>query len=295
MLRRHNGCLRIAGHVVYGRYQYCNDQDIEIVKRESLSTLGIHNCQLHLPVLSVALPRPDCTCQVTQDCEESCAGFDNQIVTHSTHCIRGMSTASNPTITYSTMTQVITAMYSHPDPVLLTLAELDSIISQSIKSLDVADQVTRHSHAQLVGYILASTQIERVVPTQEALPKLSKKDLNQDVMDDDVDENNVTAEVVKPMLTPQEMLVHLSTHFNKPNVSRRTRIGIFDFYAALFTKLGAGFCETNFSLIVSHLLSEVISSPRFINYNPNVAASVMRYERLLVRSLFASCCGTWWG
>lgn len=186
------------------------------------------------------------------------------------------------------MTQVITAMYSHPDPVLLTLAELDSIISQSIKSLDVTDQVTRHSHAQLVGYVLASTQIERVVPTQEALPKLSKKDLNQDVrqgMDDDVDKNNVTAEVIKPMLTPQEMLVHLSTHFNKPNVSRKTRIGIFDFYAALFTKLGAGFCETNFSLIVSHLLSEVISSPRFINPNPNIAASVMRYERLLVRSL----------
>jgi len=195
-------------------------------------------------------------------------------------------TASKPDKSFTRpMTQVITAMYSHPDPVMLTLAELDSIISQSIKSLDVADQVTRHSHAQLVGYILASTQIERVVPTQEALPKLSKKDLNQDVMDDDVEENNVTAEVVKPMLTPQEMLVHLSTHFNKPNVSRRTRIGIFDFYAALFTKLGAGFCETNFSLIVSHLLSEVISSPRFINHNPNVAASVMRYERLLVRSL----------
>ena len=140
---------------------------------------------------------------------------------------------------YSTMTQVITAMY----PVLLTLAELDFIISQSIKSLDVADQVTRHSHAH-VGYILASTQIEHVVPTQEAFPKLSKK---EDVMDDDVDENKATAEVVKPMLTPQEMLVHLSTHFNKPNLSRRTRIGIF-----LCTKLGAGFCETNFSLIVSH-------------------------------------------
>lgn len=179
-------------------------------------------------------------------------------------------------------------MYSHPDPVLLTLSELDSIISQCIKSLDVADQVTRHSHAQLVGHILASTQIERVVPMQETVPKPSKKDLNQDVLqavDDDINKNSMTAEVVKPMQTPQEMLMHLSTHINKPNVSRKTRIGIFDFYAALLTKLGAHFCETNFSLIISHLLLEIVSSPRFINPNPNIAPSVMRYERLLVRSL----------
>ena len=47
MHRRYNGCLRIAGHVVYGRYQHCNDQDIQIVKREFLSALGIHNCQFN--------------------------------------------------------------------------------------------------------------------------------------------------------------------------------------------------------------------------------------------------------
>jgi len=44
-----------------------------------LSNVGEYTiAQLSLPVLSVALPCPDCTCQVTQDCEESCAGFDNQ-------------------------------------------------------------------------------------------------------------------------------------------------------------------------------------------------------------------------
>ncbi|KAF8184200.1 armadillo-type protein [Pholiota molesta] len=172
-------------------------------------------------------------------------------------------------------TQVLIAMYSTNDATPLTPSDLDSIITQSVKSLDSADQATRHAHAQLVGHILAATQIERAIPAPEPTQK-GKKDGNADAQDDDISPPTAAAEATKPMLTPHEMFVHLSTHFNKPNATRKTRIGIFDFYAAALTKLGATFVENNFSLIVTHLLSDIVSTLR---------SNSSRYEVLLVRSV----------
>ncbi|KAF8966949.1 clathrin-coated vesicle protein [Flammula alnicola] len=177
--------------------------------------------------------------------------------------------------------QVLIAMYSSSDATVLTPSELVSIITQSVKSLDIADQATRHAHAQLVGHLLASTQIERAISAPENTQKGVKKDAasSEQNGDDDLSPANAAAEATKPLLTPSEMLLHLSTHFvNKPTASRKTRIGIFDLYAATLTKLGASFVETNFSVIVSHLLSDIVndSSPRSGN---------ARYEVLLVRAL----------
>ncbi|PPQ91330.1 hypothetical protein CVT25_003770 [Psilocybe cyanescens] len=171
--------------------------------------------------------------------------------------------------------QILIAMSSTSDGSTLTASELDSIVSQSVKSLESGDQATRHSHAQLVGHILASTQIERVVPTPQIAQKATK-DGTAEQLDDGISSSIAAAEVTKAMLTPQEMFLHLSTHFNKPNATRKTRIGIFDFYAALLTKLGGSYVETNFSLIVSHLVMDIASNPRS---NGN------RYEVLLTRSL----------
>ncbi|PPQ99633.1 hypothetical protein CVT24_005211, partial [Panaeolus cyanescens] len=177
-------------------------------------------------------------------------------------------------------TQVLISLYSNPDAVILSANELDSIITQCIRSLEGADQVTRRSHAQLVGHILSTTQIERAVPPPE--PPKVKKDANAEQRDDDeVGTPSAAAEVTKPMLTPSEMLVYLSIHFNKPSTSRKTKIGIFDFYAALFTKLGPSFVESNFALIVSHFLTEIVSSQRITSANANTH----RYDSLLIRTL----------
>ena len=166
-------------------------------------------------------------------------------------------------------------MHSSGDASILSLNELDSILAQSVKSLETADQATRHSHAQLVGHLLASTQIERVVPPPETTQKPKKDSSTAEQQNDGPSPSNA-AEVTKPMLTPTEMFTHLSTHLSKQYVTRKTRIGIFDFYAALLSKLGASFVETNFSLIVSHLVTEIVSNPR-------IATS--RYDILLTRSL----------
>ena len=54
------------------------------------------------------------------------------------------------------------------------ISEIESVVALCIKHLDAADQPTRIALAQLVGHILASTQIERVIPPPEP-PKRSKK------------------------------------------------------------------------------------------------------------------------
>ncbi|KAJ7157551.1 clathrin-coated vesicle protein [Mycena crocata] len=178
--------------------------------------------------------------------------------------------------------EVIIALYSgadgHPPP---TAAEVDAIVSQCVKSLETANQITRSAHAQLVGHVLASTQTAR--PAVAAEPKAAKKDRKQGEADGDEDDMSpaaahANAEAAKPTLTAAEMFASLSTHFNKPALSRKSRIGIFDFYAALLTKLGPSLLEVQYALVVSHLTAEIVTGlpgrpPR------------SRYEGLLVRSL----------
>ncbi|KAG5643615.1 hypothetical protein DXG03_000582 [Asterophora parasitica] len=166
---------------------------------------------------------------------------------------------------------VLIAIYSGADGNHASANDVDTIVNLCVKGLENADQATRHSLAQLVGHMLASTQIERTVVVPEA-----KKDLQEDTDAGLPSAASAAAEVTKATLTPNEMFGHLSSHFNKPNISRKTRIGIFDLYAALLTRLGPGFVEANFALIVSHLMSEIVNSPR------NTGT---RYETLLIRSL----------
>ncbi|KAF4622079.1 hypothetical protein D9613_008980 [Agrocybe pediades] len=172
---------------------------------------------------------------------------------------------------------VLIAIYSSPDAHPFTLNELDAIISVSVKSLESADQITRKAHARLVGHLLASTQIERVVPGSSKSAASSKDNNNSNSDrrgsgDDDrlgsgADSGQPAGtgggaggggETKKAMLTPQEMFTHLSVHLNKHNAGRKTRIGIIDFYAALLRALGEGWVEAHFSVIVAHLFSDIL-------------------------------------
>jgi len=168
--------------------------------------------------------------------------------------------------------QVLLAIHDPPDG-NLTMGEIESVISVCSKSLEVADQLTRHSFSRLVGHLLASTQLERAFPASE----LSQKGKISSGGDDGSSSNQTMTEN-KTMLTLDEMFAQLSSQFYRPHVSRKARVGIFDFYAALFTKLGSAFVESNYALIVGHLMSEVVSNPR---------GSTTRYEKLLVRRLVA--------
>jgi hypothetical protein len=150
---------------------------------------------------------------------------------------------------------------------------------QCVRSLETAGQITRRAHARLVGHILASTQTVRPAAAPE--PKPVKKEKKPREADDDEDISTTAAHAnaeAKPTLTVAEMSAALSTHFNKPAMSRRSRIGLFDFYSAFLTKLGPSFVEAQYPLIVSHLTGGIVT------VLPGRVARP-RYEGLLVRSL----------
>jgi HEAT repeat-containing protein 5 len=165
--------------------------------------------------------------------------------------------------------QVLIAMYP-PGERTMTVSEVEAVIGICTKSLESADQVTRHSLARLVGHILAVAQ------TTFATSDVSSKGKKVEGQKDDGIVTAAHTSESKTLLTPAEMFSQLSAQFNKPNASRKTRVGIFNFYFALLNQLGAAFVETNYVLIVGHLMTEIVSNPR---------NSATRYEILLVRHL----------
>ena len=95
-------------------------------------------------------------------------------------------------------------MFSSSDATQLSSSDLEVIILQCTKSLDSVDQVTRHAHAQLVGHLLASTQIERVVLPPETSHK-GKKDQGAEQHVDNISSSmHAAAEITKPMVTPND-------------------------------------------------------------------------------------------
>ncbi|TFY79847.1 hypothetical protein EWM64_g4165 [Hericium alpestre] len=150
-------------------------------------------------------------------------------------------------------------------------SEIEHIMTLCIRSLESSDQITRHSLAQLVAKVLSSSQTEVPVSVSDN----SKKPKNEEEDDESIP-GAVPPGEVKTILTCTEMLSQLSTPFNKPHTSHKTRVGIFDFYSALLTVLGPSFVETNYATIVQHLMSEIVTNTR--NFSN-------RYEVLLIRKL----------
>lgn len=157
-----------------------------------------------------------------------------------------------------------------------TVADVESIVTLCTKSLEGADQLTQQSLARLAGHILASTQVQKAPPPQDTSKKGgNKKDQDGDEKDDSPippPSNGVPMTI----LPPDNMLLQLSSQFNRTTTTRKMRIGIIHFYATLFTTLGSSFVEANYAIIVRHLMYEVVQTPR---------SSLTRYEKLLVRKL----------
>ncbi|KAH7905717.1 armadillo-type protein [Hygrophoropsis aurantiaca] len=167
---------------------------------------------------------------------------------------------------------VLITMYAPEDTV--TIAEVEAIVNICVKSLDSSDQLTRRSLSHLAGHVLAATQVEHITSIQDSTQKGKKEG--------DAGEAPAPAHVIenaKSLLSPDEMFCQLSVHFNKVHASRKSRAGIFDFYAALLTKCGPAFVESNYALIVNHLIVEIVS---------NLRNSTSRQDQLFVRTLVGS-------
>ena len=109
---------------------------------------------------------------------------------------------------------------------------------------------------------------------------MSKKSGNKkDQNEDEKDEPTIPAAssgALTMVLPTEHMLLQLSSQFNKTSTMHKMRISIFDFYATLFSMLGPNFVETNYALIVRHLIYELVQT---------LQSFLTQYKKLLVRKL----------
>lgn len=193
-----------------------------------------------------------------------------------------------------------------------SLTDVESILALCVRSLDAADQSTRSAHAALVGHLLASTQMERRVPVPPPTAALSKagssgsskkgKDGDGSLVENDETlapgtpaHTAAAVEIAKPLWSAEEMLKHLSVQFNKTNASRKTKIGLFDFYVAVLEKLGTEWVEANYAMLVAHFMTEIVahyvssvggSGPASgSGFGGGAGGLAKRYERLLACKL----------
>jgi hypothetical protein len=125
--------------------------------------------------------------------------------------------------------------------------------------------------------MLASSQTERAA-AQVDTSKQKQKGKDKDKLDEDdiAPAPPISTEAPKMIMSLHEMFFVLSSQFNRPSTSRKTRMGIFDFYAATITALGPSWGEANYAAIFRHFVECIITYtiPRNIT---------SRYDTLYIR------------
>lgn len=145
--------------------------------------------------------------------------------------------------------------------VISTVPEMESINQLAYKALEKADHRTRRPLSTLVAHLLSSTQeLVHTRPLQSKGKKITSGSTSATNEDDE--DGGSSVPVASALLKPVEMLKLLSTQFNKPNTSRRTRNAIIDVHATLFEILGTTFVETHYSEVVGYLINDLVLSPK---------------------------------
>lgn len=152
-----------------------------------------------------------------------------------------------------------------PPVTALSSTDMDSLITQVMKSLDNPDidTTTRLAHAGLIGHFLASSQAFRAIPAPAIkLPPVSSSNQAEDDSATSGAAKSQPEITAKPLLQPGEMLAVLSSLMNKQSSTRRQRVGLIHAYHVLFNILGASWVESHYSHVLSHLAKDLLSAPK---------------------------------
>ncbi|KAG0032474.1 hypothetical protein BGZ81_010821 [Podila clonocystis] len=167
----------------------------------------------------------------------------------------------------SSSADCLTALVKHT-MVTFSKSELEASITLFIKAMDDSTYAIRKSVATLVATLLYSKfqGEENLTMAGAQSPPASGKQGGA--------AGGVSALHEVFTLDVNELLIHLSTAYNRPNMSREVRAGLSETYAALFIMLGPSTVEKYYGTIVKHLLVELASNPK---------NTVSRFEILTAR------------
>ncbi|KAF9212639.1 hypothetical protein BGZ59_006487 [Podila verticillata] len=154
----------------------------------------------------------------------------------------------------SSSADCLTSLVKHT-LVTFSKSELETSITLFIKAMDDSTYAIRKSVATLVATLLYSKfqGEENLTMAGAQSPPASGKQGGA---------AGVSAPHEVFTLDVNELLVHLSTAYNRPNTSREVRAGLSETYAALFIMLGPSTVEKHYGAIVKHLLVELASNPK---------------------------------
>ncbi|KAJ1026819.1 hypothetical protein NDA16_002116 [Ustilago loliicola] len=163
----------------------------------------------------------------------------------------------------------ILAIVQHAQ-LITTRNEVENLVSPALKAIESADFVTKRALSRMIAGLLASTQVEQAPPAPAPSKKTSKKKKEgAPGADDDSDDDDVVVSVAaaaasapRAMMTPVGMLDQLSSPFLRGSASRKTRAALLDVYATLFETLGSAWVNTNYAIILKHLIDDLPNHSR---------------------------------
>ena len=161
---------------------------------------------------------------------------------------------------------------------ITNLNEIEAIVNICVKNSDNLDKQTRQKFVSLVSQLLASTQSKKIVETK---PTTKKKNNNKDDDNDDQQQANVQI----GLINGENMLMILSNHFNKQGNSRYVRNTILEIYATTFLTLGSEWVESNYLLILNHLLNNIMSGPFSTNSKHNEQLTIYSSLMIIIRDV----------
>lgn len=163
----------------------------------------------------------------------------------------------------------ILAIVQHAQ-LITTRNEVENLVSPALKAIESADFVTKRALSRMIAGLLASTQVEQAPPATAPSKKTSKKKKEGAAgADDDSDDDDAVvsaaaaaASAPRAMMTPVGMLDQLSLPFLRASTNRKTRAALLDIYATLFETLGTAWVNTNYAIILKHLIDDLPNHSR---------------------------------
>lgn len=125
------------------------------------------------------------------------------------------------------------------------------------KALEGSTFPVRRAVSSTLSAILAFTQLKATTdPNKPAVKRIST------AITTDVSTPEDLASKETTLLSMEQMLLQLSTAYNRLTAPKELKAGIIETYAALFIQLGTRFVESNYAAIVKHLFTELLGNLR---------------------------------
>lgn len=136
----------------------------------------------------------------------------------------------------------------------LTVHDVESYLQIFFKAFEHSTFPVRRAVSSLCATLLAFTQSNATTDPNKPSVKFA---ITGEENASKIGEMSSTT-----LMSIDEMLNQLSACYNRPNVSRETKIGIIETYATLFILLGTEFVETNYATIARHILRELLDTSK---------------------------------